>query len=188
MPSPRSRPRPRAGGAAHAGPQSRTHARVIQSTAVDPKLNFLFAILGGIVIISLAMALRSCRAPEIPPYFDRSLTLAAAIEQADREDRHVLALFTADWCPPCHDLKKGALASDAVTGWIAEHAVPAYVDVSKARSGDLDQQVLSTRYRVEALPTLLLLKDGRELGRITGNIPRRELLKWLRTFSDDPAH
>lgn len=152
---------------------------------MDPKLNFLFALLGGIFIISVAMSLRSCGTPAIPDYFDRTLTLPAAIEQAARDDRPVLALFTADWCPPCHDLKKGALASDAVRAWIADHAVPAYVDISKARSGDLDQQVLSTRYRVQELPTLLLLRDGQELSRITGNIPRRDLMKWLRQFSTD---
>jgi thiol:disulfide interchange protein len=153
---------------------------------MDPKVNFLFALLGGVIIISLAMSLRSCRSPAIPEYFDRNVSLATGVEEAQREDRLVFALFTADWCPPCAQLKKGALASPSVTTWIRDHAVPVYVDVSRARSGDMDQQVLLTRHRIEALPTVLVLRGSQELGRVSGSVPARELVKWLRGFSDQP--
>jgi thiol:disulfide interchange protein len=151
---------------------------------MEPKLNFLLAVLGGVIIISLAMSLRSCGRPDTPEYFDRKLSLAAATEQAQRDDLFVLALFTADWCPPCAQLKKGALGNSGVVAWVNDYAVPVYLDVSNARSGDIDQQVILTRHRVQELPTILLLRGDQELGRITGNIPGRELSRWLRKFSD----
>jgi thioredoxin-related protein len=147
-------------------------------------VNFLLAVLGGIIIISLAMSLRSCGTPAIPEYFDRKVTLEDALVRGEREQRLVLAFFTADWCPQCSALKKGALADSRIRAWIDEHAVPAYVDVTKAQSGDMDSKVLLARYRVEALPTIVILEKRHELGRITGNIPRRDLLKWLQQISE----
>jgi thiol:disulfide interchange protein len=155
---------------------------------MDAKLNFLFAVLAGVIMISLAMSLRSCGStPATPEFFEAKLPLDTAIERARTDDSFVLALFTADWCPVCARFKKGPLASSAVRDWVESYAVPAYVDVTKARSGDVEQQVLLTRYRVDSLPTVLILRNGQEAGRVSGHVPRRDLLKWLRSFSDQPA-
>jgi thioredoxin:protein disulfide reductase len=151
---------------------------------VDAKVNFLLAVLGGVIIISLAMSLRSCGTPAVPEIFDRRISLEEAIARGNRDERPVFVLFTADWCSACSALKKGALANSGVQEWVREHAVPAYVDVTKAQAGDMEARVLQTRYRIEALPTILILKKGQEVGRITGNVPRRELLKYLRQISD----
>jgi thioredoxin-related protein len=154
---------------------------------VDPKLNFLFALLAGIIIISLAMSLRTCgRKPPVPEYFTRHVSLDTAFERAAGEDAFVFAFFTADWCPNCAKLKNGPLSSSSIADWAAGYSIPIYVDVSKARSGDVDQQVLCSKYRVTELPTVILFDKGQEVGRQTGYLPRRQLLKWLRTFSDPP--
>jgi thiol-disulfide isomerase/thioredoxin len=154
---------------------------------VEPKVNFLLAVLGGVIIISVAMSMRSCASrPPVPPYFERGLTLEAAVDRGKREELVVLAFFTAEWCPHCTSLKEGALSSSSVQKWVEDYAIPVYVDVSKARRGDMESKVLMTRYQVTEFPTILLLENGAEVKRASGNIPRRELMKWLRAYSEPP--
>jgi thioredoxin 2 len=46
---------------------------------------------------------------------------------------------------------------------------------------DVDQAPgVATRYRASSIPTLLLLHDGRELGRQVGALPAPALLAWIR--------
>jgi thiol:disulfide interchange protein len=166
---------------------------------MDSNLNFLYALLVVILIVSLALMTRSCSTPRVPPPFDVRQTLeGAARESAQmagvagvggergargaRGGRPILALFTADWCPACQKFKGGALASSRVQNWIEMHTVPVYVDATRANSGDTELQALLTRYRVTELPTLMILEPGRlqdERARLVGNKHRREVLAWL---------
>lgn len=71
--------------------------------------------------------------------------------------------FTATWCPPCRVLGMTlrGLAGD-YSGRVQFFAVD--VDVVPA---------LAERFGVRAMPTLVVWRDGREVGRIVGNRPRR---------------
>jgi len=70
--------------------------------------------------------------------------------------------FTAAWCAPCKTMEPilGALATE-YAGRIRMVAV----DVN-------DEPVLAERYGVRSMPTLVLVRDGREVGRIVGSRPR----------------
>ena len=70
--------------------------------------------------------------------------------------------FTARWCGPCKVMEPvlAALATE-YTGRVRLAAV----DVN-------DEPVLAERYGVRSMPTLVVLRDGREVGRIVGSRPR----------------
>jgi len=70
--------------------------------------------------------------------------------------------FTARWCPPCRVLGTvlGVLATE-----YAGRARFVAVDVD-------DQPALAEQLSVRAMPTLVLWRDGREVGRMVGSRPR----------------
>jgi thioredoxin len=75
----------------------------------------------------------------------------------------VIALdFTAAWCGPCQAMRP-VLA--AVAGEYARDVRMAEVDVE-------DQPALAEQFAVRAMPTFVILRDGREVGRFVGSRPR----------------
>jgi hypothetical protein len=145
---------------------------------MSSNLNFMFAVLAGIVLISLAMLSRSCEAPDVPRYFDRKMSLDDAQARATELERPLLMVFV-DAGDESTRMKKGPLGSSRVSGWVKGHAVPVLLDVSNAANGDTEAGLLISRYNIEAYPTLILVQKGRELGRRSGFTPRGELAKWL---------
>lgn len=146
---------------------------------MEGKLNFLFAVIAVILIASIALMTYSCSTPSTPAYFNKKLSLEDAMSAADQNDRVLVALFTADWCEPCAKLKRGALADERIVEWIKANAQPAYLDMTKAESGDADAAALLKRYGIEAFPTLMLMRKGQELARLEEVVGARDLLKWL---------
>jgi len=70
--------------------------------------------------------------------------------------------FTADWCQPCKKVK------------------PIVEDMKKEgfqfQMVDADyEQLLVKQFQVKSVPTFILLKDGKEINRITGAKTREEL-------------
>jgi thioredoxin-like negative regulator of GroEL len=70
--------------------------------------------------------------------------------------------FTAEWCQPCKKVK------------------PVVEDMKKEgfqfQMVDADyEQLLVKQFKVSSIPTFILLKDGKEINRITGAKTRGEL-------------
>jgi putative thioredoxin len=80
-----------------------------------------------------------------------------------------LTLFTAAWCTPCKALKPtlAKLAED-YRGRIA------FTEVDCDREQDVAQ-----RFDVRSVPTIVLERDGREVGRTVGARPQRFLAGML---------
>jgi thiol-disulfide isomerase/thioredoxin len=85
----------------------------------------------------------------------------------------VVMQFTAKWCEPCKEMQP-AIEQLAQQGWVIRN-----VDV------DLEKSIVQ-RMKVSHLPTLLILKNGREVDRITGVHTYPELLKLL-SIDNRPA-
>jgi thioredoxin 1 len=70
--------------------------------------------------------------------------------------------FTARWCPPCRVLDKVLdVLDDEYRGRVQIVAV----DVN-------DEPVLAERFNVRAMPTMVIRRGDREVGRIVGSRPR----------------
>ena len=70
--------------------------------------------------------------------------------------------FTAAWCAPCRAM------TPILTGLARD-----YAGRLELQEIDVDhEQVLAQQYNVRSMPTLVLVRDGREVGRVVGLRPR----------------
>jgi thioredoxin 1 len=87
----------------------------------------------------------------------------------------VLVDFWADWCRPCHMI------------------APSLAQIAKERSGrlvvakvDIDSnRALQQAFGVHGIPTVVLVKGGREVARVTGAVPKGRLDDMLRPYLRD---
>lgn len=81
----------------------------------------------------------------------------------------VLVDFFADWCGPCHLMSP---VLEQVARELAGRIKVAKVDVD-ANAG------LASQYGIQSIPTIVLIRDGREAGRLVGAHPAGALRSWL---------
>ncbi len=112
-----------------------------------------------------------------PPVFAEKVTLESAAASARQSGKPVLALASADWCPPCRQLEAGALRDAGVETWIRQNTHAVFLDFTEP------QGELGERLNVTALPTMLLMRDGKEISRQEGLMDKTALLAWLGAFS-----
>ena len=84
----------------------------------------------------------------------------------------VLVDFWAEWCGPC---KMIAPILDEIAREKAGSVKVGKVNVD-------DNQSLSARYKVRAIPTLLLFKDGQLRDQITGVTSKKDLLNRIESL------
>ena len=83
----------------------------------------------------------------------------------------ILADFYADWCGPC---KAMAPALDELAADRVGRLLVAKIDTDRAPE-------LSTRLGIRGIPTLILYRDGSEVRRQTGAVPRETLERMIDT-------
>ena len=103
------------------------------------------------------------------PVIVTDATFAQEIEQSPLP---VLLDLWADWCGPCHML---APTIEQLTGELSGKVKVAKLDI------DANPDTAS-RFGVRSIPTLLVLKNGREVGRLVGVQPKEEILRTLRSL------
>jgi thioredoxin 1 len=91
------------------------------------------------------------------------------MEEVQNSDDYWVVDFWAEWCGPCKKL------------------APRYEEVSEevedVQFGKVDMEEhgdIGTQFRVRALPTLLVLKDGEEVARTSGAMPKQKLKSWVK--------
>ena len=90
-------------------------------------------------------------------------------EVAERADVLVLVDMWAAWCGPCRQVSP---ALEQVARERAGRVKLVKVDVDAAPK-------LSDRFTVQAVPTLMLLRDGRVVARRAGAAPAQVLREWV---------
>lgn len=109
--------------------------------------------------------------PDPPGPYDRradaQADLGRAVDQARRENKHVLVVFGANWCPDCRQLASD-MAEPALGTPVAERFVVTKVDVGNFnRNGRLVNQMGNP---VDlGIPAVVVLDgQGQQLGTATG--------------------
>jgi thioredoxin len=91
-------------------------------------------------------------------------------EMLSGSDVPVLVDFYADWCGPCQMM---APILEQVNAQLQGQIRIVKIDTEK-------YQQLATQYRIEALPTLVLFKQGQPVDRIEGVLQAPQLVQRLR--------
>ena len=103
--------------------------------------------------------------------------MPAALERARNEGKPVLVNFYADWCVWCKRLESTTLRDAKVASVLQNKVVPLSLNVEG------DGKELSNEYRVDGLPTIIVLDaGGHEIGRIPGYVPPDSFLKRIEGF------
>lgn len=119
------------------------------------------------------IAWRTARPPApTPAAFGTETRLAAAIEESNASGRPVIALATADWCPPCQALKRGALVDVRVASLLDERTIPVYVDVDKNPEE-------AEQLGAASIPTTYVIQNGEITAKVTGALSPDDYLGWL---------
>lgn len=109
-------------------------------------------------------------ADEAPPAFAEHLSLAGAQSRAGA-GKPVLAFATANWCPPCKEMKRTTLRDARVTEWILQNTVPAYVDIDK-------DPAAAAQLNVVGIPAMVLMRDGVAIAKNEGYVDAERFLAW----------
>lgn len=93
---------------------------------------------------------------------------------ASRSDIPLVVDFWAAWCGPCQVM------------------APAYHKAAKmlepeVRAGKInsdEERSLAARFEIVSIPTLIIFREGRELGGKPGIMETHEIVRWVRSFAD----
>jgi len=93
--------------------------------------------------------------------------------QIINSDAAVLVDFTASWCGPCKTMAPVLTAIKQEVG-----------DAVKIVKIDIDESPSTARdYQVQGVPTFILFKNGKQVWRQSGVIPKAGLLSVLKNFA-----
>jgi thioredoxin 2 len=110
-----------------------------------------------------------CKAPLPAGNEPVVVTDASFVAQVDESPLPVLIDLWAPWCGPCRMV---APAVEALASEMAGRLRVAKINID-------DNPGVSRRFNVQSIPTLLLIKGGREVDRLVGALPKSEISRWL---------
>lgn len=88
-----------------------------------------------------------------------------------KSDKPVVVDFWAAWCGPCR-----------MMGPIFEELSDDMTDVKFAKLSTEDHGDKASEFNIMSIPTLVVFKEGKEVGRISGVLPKEELKEKIKSF------
>lgn len=113
-----------------------------------------------------------CQTPLVAQAQPVIITDRNFVDEVEKSSLPVLLDFWAAWCGPCR------MVAPVIDQLAKELS-------GKVRVGKLnvdDNQMTAARFRVQSIPTLLVLKGGREVDRIVGAQSKEAILRRLKPF------
>lgn len=83
-------------------------------------------------------------------------------EEVLKADKKVLVDFYADWCGPCKMLAP-----------IVEEVASEHDDLKVVRINVDNEERIAMDYQIMSIPTLVLIKDGKEVDRVVGAVQKK---------------
>src|SRR5882724_1070464 len=99
--------------------------------------------------------------------------LAEALAQSKQTGRPVLVDFSAEWCPPCQEMKHAAWPDPKVEAAAKSNYIPVLLDVDHAEAE-------AQRYHIETIPQILVLDAEGKVLRRADFLSKEELLRFLK--------
>ncbi|MBP9015263.1 MAG: thioredoxin [Candidatus Atribacteria bacterium] len=84
----------------------------------------------------------------------------------------VLVDFWATWCMPCRMM--APIVEDIANSWQGK------IKVGKLNTDEVPE--IAAKYGIQAIPTLLIFKGGKEVGRIVGYVPKKVVEEKLQSI------
>jgi thioredoxin 2 len=115
-----------------------------------------------------------CKEPISEALGPVSVTDSTFADEVERSSIPVLLDLWADWCGPCHML---APTIEQLSSELAGRVKVAKLNID-------DNTDTAARFGVRSIPTLLVLKGGKEVDRLVGVQPKQEILRRLEKIID----
>ena len=93
-------------------------------------------------------------------------------KQINNSEIPVVVDFWADWCGPC---KAMAPAFKQAAKAMEPNARFAKINTQK-------EQALGSRFRIQAIPTMVVFKNGKEVARKSGAMTAQQIKAWVKPF------
>ena len=111
--------------------------------------------------------------PYFSSYYNSPMSHLVTDQNFDKEVLQskvpVLVDFYADWCGPCKMIAP-----------LVEELADEYKDKAKVVKLNVDESMDSAqKYGVMSIPTLIFFKDGKEVDRVTGALPKDSMAEKL---------
>ena len=132
----------------------------------------LLALSVCIAVATFAATLPGCgaRTTYANGYGDDVVDAAAA--SAERQGKLLIIDASASWCGPCKQMDAKTWTDQAVIQWILDNAVFVQFDVDES-------PMTSRTLGIKAMPTVIAIRDGKEIDRVRGFRGPREIIDWF---------
>lgn len=97
-----------------------------------------------------------------------NLTEQTFSQYTNNNDLPIIIDFWAEWCGPCKTM--GPIFSRLAAR--SKKAVFAKVNTEQCQN-------ISSRFNIRSIPTLIVLKNGKEVNRLSGALPEPQLEQWI---------
>lgn len=98
--------------------------------------------------------------------------MKSSFNEIIQSETPVLIDFYADWCGPCKSL---APILKEVKADLGDNVKIVKIDVDK-------NQQLAAKYQVRGVPTMMIFKDGKQLWRQSGVLPKQEIIQKINSL------